>query len=125
MKIEVNMNALSNEDKNRNSIFQIIKSRDLAVKQYREGYLLINNSNELSKSVLGRNGVIVLKLATPAEATKEIDKKFWKLLFEISGIESISNEINKLEFEDQIFGDTPPFTIVSMIKLWKKTLKCP
>jgi hypothetical protein len=56
-------------------------------------------------------GIYIRKLPEPSEITKEIDKKTWRLIFNVSGMESLMNATQKAAFVTQVDKNPPAVTV--------------
>jgi hypothetical protein len=93
------------------SVEDIVKTRDDILRQFNDGHKLILQAIKESESINTHSGIYIRNLPSPEKIKKEIDKKTWEHLFNLSGMGSLMNSTQKDEFKKQLKLDPPEVTI--------------
>lgn len=90
---------------------EIIAIRDNSIRLFEEGHKLMLMAINESKSLEHSAGIYVHKMPCPKKVKKDLDIKFWRHLFNISGMEVLMNTAQKDLFEAQLLENPPELTI--------------
>ena len=91
----------------RKTVEELVLARDRSIKLYSDGHKLIKMAMAETTEIDRMGAIHIRDFPSPSDITKEIDRKTWRLILNLSGMESLMNATQKSLFEEQI-QDAPP-----------------